>query len=106
MTSKNGKKEGWIEVLLEDCVAILDSKRIPVNAGERAKRIKGKSRSELYPYYGATGEVGLIDDFIFEGEHLLIGEDGAPFFDKTKNVAFVVKEKFWVNNHAHILKAF
>ncbi|MGV2842978.1 restriction endonuclease subunit S [Aeromonas hydrophila] len=106
MTSKNGKQEGWIEVLLEDCVEILDSKRIPVNAGERAKRTEGKSRSELYPYYGATGEAGLIDDFIFEGEHLLIGEDGAPFFDKTKNVAFVVKEKFWVNNHAHILKAF
>ncbi|UCM61214.1 restriction endonuclease subunit S [Aeromonas hydrophila] len=105
MISKNGKKEGWIEVLLEDCVVILDSKRIPVNAGERAKRTEGKSRSELYPYYGSTGETGLIDDFIFEGEHLLIGEDGAPFFDKTKNVAFVVKEKFWVNNHAHVLKA-
>lgn len=79
---------------MEDCVAILDSKRIPVNAGERAKRIKGKSRSELYPYYGATGEVGLIDDFIFEGEHLLIGEDGAPFLIKLKMWHLLLKKNF------------
>ncbi|UTZ44244.1 restriction endonuclease subunit S [Vibrio campbellii] len=106
MIDKSGTRESWLEVLLEDCVSILDAKRVPINTAERTKRVEGKSRHELYPYYGATGEAGLIDDFIFEGEHLLIGEDGAPFFDKTKNVAFIVKDKFWVNNHAHILKAF
>ncbi|HHG3340936.1 TPA: restriction endonuclease subunit S [Vibrio parahaemolyticus] len=106
MIDKSGTRESWLEVLLEDCVSILDAKRVPINTSERTKRVEGKSRHELYPYYGATGEAGLIDDFIFEGEHLLIGEDGAPFFDKTKNVAFIVKDKFWVNNHAHILKAF
>lgn len=100
------KQDSWLEVPLEDCANILDAKRIPINTSERTKRTEGKSRNELFPYYGATGEAGLIDDFIFEGEHLLIGEDGAPFFDKTKSVAFIVKDKFWVNNHAHILKAF
>jgi len=106
MIDKADKQKNWIEVPLDDCTNILDAKRIPINTSERTRRTEGKSKNELYPYYGATGETGLIDDFIFEGEHLLIGEDGAPFFDKTKNVAFIVKDKFWVNNHAHILKAF
>jgi type I restriction enzyme S subunit len=97
--------DGWVSASLSDCVEILDSRRIPVNNKERLERVDGKSCDELYPYYGATGQVGMIDDFIFEGEHLLIGEDGAPFFDKSKNVAYLVRGKFWVNNHAHILKA-
>jgi len=97
--------EGWVSVPLEDCAEILDSRRIPLNSKERSVRIEGKSQDQLYPYYGATGQVGFIDDFIFEGEHLLIGEDGAPFFDKSKNVAYIANAKFWVNNHAHILNA-
>jgi len=97
--------KSWIAVPLEDCAEILDSRRIPLNSKERAARIDGKSKDELYPYYGATGQVDVIDDFLFEGEHLLIGEDGAPFFDKSKNVAYLAKGKFWVNNHAHILQA-
>ena len=95
----------WETIPLADCAEILDSQRIPLNSEQRAARTEGKSQQELYPYYGATGQVGFIDDFIFEGEHLLIGEDGAPFFDKSKNVAYLVNGKFWVNNHAHILKA-
>ena len=97
--------KGWVSVPLEDCVEILDSRRIPLNSKERSVRTEGKSQDQLYPYYGATGQVGFIDDFIFEGEHLLIGEDAAPFFDKSKNVAYIAKGKFWVNNHAHILNA-
>ena len=97
--------EGWVEAPLEDCVDILDSQRVPLNSKQRADRIEGKAKSELYPYYGATGSVGFIDDFIFEGEHILLGEDAAPFFDKSKTVAYVVNGKFWVNNHAHILNA-
>ncbi len=97
--------ENWIEVPIEECVEILDSQRIPLNSKQRASRIEGKSQNELFPYYGATGQVGYIDDYIFEGEHLLIGEDGAPFFDKSKNVAYIAKGQFWVNNHAHILGA-
>jgi type I restriction enzyme S subunit len=59
----------------------------------------------LYPYYGATGQVGLIDGFIFDGEHILLGEDGAPFLDPFKEKAYLATGRYWVNNHAHIIKA-
>ena len=75
-----------------------DGKRIPLNSGQRAK-ITGD-----IPYYGANGIVDYVNDFLFDGEYVLIGEDGAPFFIKNRDVAFLVKGKFWVNNHAHILK--
>ncbi len=97
--------EIWKEIKLENCVEILDSRRIPINNDERQKRINGKQYSELFPYYGATGEVGKIDDFIFDEELVALGEDGVPFFDSTKNKAYLLKGKTWVNNHAHVLKA-
>jgi len=97
--------KGWIWVRLDACVEILDSQRIPVNSDEREKRIFGKSKESLYPYYGATGQVGWIDEFIFDGEFILLGEDGAPFLDGFSNKAYLVNGKFWVNNHAHVLKA-
>lgn len=75
-----------------------DGKRVPIS-GEFRADIKGE-----YPYYGATGIVDYINDFIFDGSYLLIGEDGAPFFDPSRSVAFIANGKFWVNNHAHILK--
>ena len=96
---------GWAETTLEAVCRILDSRRIPVNKSERSRRIEGRDEDELYPYYGATGKVGEIDDFIFEGEHVLVGEDGAPFLDFSKSKAYLVRGKFWVNNHAHIVKA-
>jgi type I restriction enzyme, S subunit len=89
----------WATANLESCVDILDSQRIPVNSDERERR-KGTT-----PYYGATGQVGWIDDFLFDEELLLIGEDGAPFFDKSKLISYVIKGKSWVNNHAHVLRA-
>ena len=95
---------GWAQAPLEAVCQIFDSRRIPVNSKERSRRISGKSVDELYPYYGATGEVGKIDDFIFEGDHVLLGEDGAPFHDPFKVKSYLVSGKFWVNNHAHILK--
>ena len=98
--------ENWTQPVLEKVCAILDSKRIPVNNNERSKRIEGKSDNELYPYYGATGQVGVIDDYIFEDESILLGEDGAPFLDPFKEKAYLVNGKYWVNNHAHILKAY
>ena len=97
---------GWAQTSLEAVCQILDSRRIPVNNSERSKRIAGRSDDDLYPYYGATGQVGVIDDFIFEGEHILLGEDGAPFLDPFKAKAYLARNKFWVNNHAHILKAY
>ena len=93
----------WPLLRLTDVCEILDSKRIPVNAEERERRISGKPLENLYPYFGATGQVGYIDDYLLEGEYVLLGEDGAPFLDVYKNKAYIVDGKFWVNNHAHIL---
>jgi type I restriction enzyme S subunit len=91
--------QSWETVYLEDVVAILDSQRVPVSAKERENR-KGD-----IPYYGATGQVGWIDDYLFDEELILLGEDGAPFFDSTKPVAYLIRGKSWVNNHAHVLMA-
>lgn len=96
--------KGWTQCTLEECVEILDSLRKPINNTERASRIQGKSESELFPYYGATGQVGFIDDFIFDGEYIALGEDGVPFFDPSKHKAYLLGGKTWVNNHAHVLQ--
>lgn len=94
----------WYTLKLGEVCDVLDNLRKPINSIERQNRIAGKSQAELYPYYGATGQVGWIDDFITDGEFILIGEDGAPFLDIYKDKAYKIKGKTWVNNHAHILK--
>ena len=99
------KPKSWAHTSLKEVCYILDYRRVPVNTGERTRRIAGRLSDDLYPYYGATGQVGVIDDFIFEGEHILLGEDGAPFLDPLKDKAYLVQGRFWVNNHAHILKS-
>jgi len=91
---------------LDNICEILDRERIPVNVRDRDDRIAGKDENQLFPYYGATGQVGWIDDYLFEGEHILLGEDGAPFLDAFKDKAYIVNGLFWVNNHAHILKSY
>lgn len=88
----------WVKTKLENCVHILDDRRIPINSSQREER-KGN-----VPYYGATGQVGWIDDCLFDEEIVLLGEDGAPFFENFKNKAYFVTGKSWVNNHAHVLK--
>ena len=92
---------GWEATSLANVIYLLDNKRKPIKAEERAKRIEGKD--VLYPYYGATGFVGYIDEYLIEGKFLLLGEDGAPFLDKHADKAYSVEGKVWVNNHAHIL---
>ncbi len=96
----------WILTQLGNACEILDFKRVPVNSKERKARINGKPDNQLFPYYGATGQVDVIDGYLFEGEHVLLGEDGAPFLDPFRDKAYVVDGKFWVNNHAHILRAY
>ena len=96
----------WINTDLESITEILDYKRVPINSEERQKRKENIRLSELYPYYGATGQVDYINDYLFDGEYVLLGEDGAPFLDPLKNKAYIVSGKFWVNNHAHILKGY
>jgi type I restriction enzyme S subunit len=96
---QNDLPEGWVNTNLEDVVDILDRRRIPVNAEDRDKR-----RGTI-PYYGATGQVGWIDDYLFDEELVLLGEDGAPFLEPTKQKAYIIRGKSWVNNHAHVLRA-
>lgn len=105
MTAEQQLPEGWTKATLEEICEIFDSKRVPLNREQREQRINNKKTDELFPYYGATGEVGKIDDYIFDGEFVLLGEDAAPFFEPNKDVAYCVKGKFWVNNHAHILSS-
>ena len=95
--------EGWAACRLEQVADILDNLRKPMNSSERDSRIRNRQIDELYPYYGATGQVGLIDDYIINGNYLLLGEDGAPFLDKNAIKAYSINGKSWVNNHAHIL---
>jgi type I restriction enzyme S subunit len=88
----------WPVKPLAEVVEILDRLRVPVNSNERENR-KGD-----IPYYGATGQTGWIDDYIFDEELVLLGEDGAPFLDHSKPTAYMIRGKAWVNNHAHVLK--
>ena len=90
---------------LEQAADILDSYRKPVNNKERLNLIKGKPLDELFPYYGATGQVGWIDSFLTDGEYILLGEDGAPFLNPYAEKAYIIYGKTWVNNHAHILRS-
>jgi type I restriction enzyme S subunit len=83
---------------LGELVEVLDHKRVPVNRRERA------TREGTVPYYGATGQVGWIDDFLFDEELVLLGEDGVQFLDPLKPKAYVINGKSWVNNHAHVLR--
>jgi type I restriction enzyme S subunit len=76
-----------------------DGRRIPIKAGER------KNTHGTYPYYGATGVIDYVDDFIFEGERLLISEDGANLVARKYPIAFIADGKYWVNNHAHVVNA-
>ena len=92
-------------VPFEQAVEIWDTLRKPVNAKERQSRIEGKDIGELYPYYGATGQVGYIDGYISDGEYVLLGEDGAPFLQPTATKAYLIHGKAWVNNHAHVLRS-
>ena len=89
-------KEGWEEKTLPDISENLDSKRKPVT--------KGKRETGIYPYYGASGIVDYVSDYIFDEDILLISEDGANLVARSTPIAFSVSGKVWVNNHAHILR--
>ncbi len=85
----------WKNKTINNICKILDNKRVPIS---KKNRISG-----IYPYYGASGIVDYIDKYIFDEELVLIGEDGAKW-GAFENSAFIVNGKYWVNNHAHILK--
>lgn len=95
--------KGWTRATLDAIADVLDFEREPINSSDRESRVTGKNEADLYPYYGATGQVGLIDSFRSEGQRVLLGEDAVPFLDPIKDKAYLANGRFWVNNHAHIL---
>ena len=95
---------GWFPTKLALVAVCLDYMRKPVNGTERKRRIAGKSRSQLFPYFGATQQQGWIDEYIFDEELVLLGEDGVPFFDSLRPKAYLISGKSWVNNHAHVFR--
>lgn len=91
-------KEEHGVVPLKRVVTCLDGCRVPLSAEERA------GRHGPYPYYGASGIIDSVDDFLFDESLVLFGEDGAQLGDPDFHVSFVVSGKVWVNNHAHVLR--
>ena len=94
---KNGNNyPNWEKKKLEDIAIFLDNKRKPL---EQSERIHGK-----YPYYGASGIIDYINDYIFDEELVLLSEDGANIIDRNYPICYIATGKYWVNNHAHVLK--
>ena len=106
MFPKNGAKvpelrfagfaDDWEERKLGEVTKSFDGKRVPIDSG---LRISGE-----YPYYGASGIIDYVDDYIFDGEYVLLAEDGANITMRNYPVAYLTQGKFWLNNHAHIMR--
>lgn len=77
----------------------LNTKRIPLSAEER-----GRMDVREYDYYGASGVIDKVENYLFEEDLILIGEDGANLVTRSKRLVFIASGKYWVNNHAHIIK--
>jgi type I restriction enzyme S subunit len=88
----------WPIVPLGDVIDFFDFRRIPLSSIERA------TRPGDFPYYGASGIIDWIDDYIFDGRYLLVAEDGENLNSRKLPVAFFAEGRFWVNNHAHIIR--
>src|SRR5262245_108606 len=84
--------------LLGEIAEFLDGKRIPLSEAQR------QTRRGPFPYYGASGIIDYVDDYIFDERLLLLSEDGANLVARTKPIAFIAEGKYWVNNHAHVLR--
>lgn len=90
--------KGWRVGTLKDVIAVYDSKRIPISNRQRQQR-RGP-----YPYYGAASQMDSVDDYLFDGVYILMGEDGSVVNDDGTPVLQYVWGQFWVNNHAHVLQ--
>ena len=80
---------------LDYLLEFFDHQRIPVSGLERS------TRQGEYRYYGAQGVIDYVDEYIFDGEFMLIAEDGANLVTRNEPIAFLVSGQFWVNNHLH-----
>lgn len=90
--------EHWDVGPIKRYFAVLDGARIPLSAEERG------ARPGEFPYYGASGVIDSIDEYIFDEDLILVSEDGANLLNRSSPIAFVARGKYWVNNHAHILR--
>ncbi len=97
MTEIGEIPEEWETSVLNNVVDIMDHKRIPLSEAQRMNK-KGP-----YPYCGANGIIDYIDNFIFDDECVLLAEDGGTY-EKFENKAYIMDGKYWVNNHAHVIK--
>ena len=88
----------WTSCTLQDTVDFLDGQRKPLESADRARR------QGTYPYYGASGIIDYIDDYIFDEPLLLLGEDGANIINRSTPLCFIATGKYWVNNHAHVMR--
>lgn len=86
-------------IALGDIIEIYDSKRKPLSSREREER-KGS-----YRYFGATGVLDYVNDYLFDGEYVLLAEDGTVIDENGYPIVQLVTGQFWVNNHAHIMRA-
>jgi type I restriction enzyme S subunit len=89
----------WTVTRIKAEFKCLNTRRVPLNSTER-----GAMTSRLYDYYGASGVIDKVDDYLFDDELLLLAEDGANLLLRNLPLAIVARGRFWVNNHAHILK--
>lgn len=87
----------WRVGTVGEIIELHDSKRIPLSGTQRAKMEK------IYPYYGATSLMDYVDNYLFDGIYLLLGEDGTVIDDNGFPILQYIDGKFWVNNHAHVL---
>src|SRR5262249_49456107 len=97
-TGLPGLPQGWCWASVDQLTVNFDGQRVPVKAEDRA------ARQGEYPYYGASGVIDSVDDFLFDGSYLLIAEDGANLLSRSTPIAFQATGRFWVNNHAHVVQ--
>ena len=88
---------GWSDCKLKDFINLFDSKRVPLSSKDRGER------QGIYPYYGATGIMDYVNDYIFDGDYILLAEDGSTSDAKGFPIVQYIWGKNWVNNHAHII---
>ncbi len=96
-SSDGNLPNGWHFGTVGDIIQIHDSKRVPLSGAERDKMAK------VYPYYGATSLMDYVDNYLFDGIYLLLGEDGTVVDSLGFPILQYVYGQFWVNNHAHII---
>jgi len=95
---ENNLPEGWQNGCLGDVTCCFDSQRKPVAGYNRA------NKDAIYPYYGATSIMDYVDEYIFDGEYILMGEDGSVMDEEGFPILQYVRGKMWINNHAHVLQ--